>query len=178
MSQKPPKVDKEFGYGAYSYDEIDNNNDYPQTYDSATDTRRRRRRQYTNHDDTGVPSIKERPSNKRNKSLNSTQLNENNNRKTTSQYHKHTNNHSHVKLQSGVLKQTIKRHRILHITIQVLELQKYHLQYLVQKRRPIENGVIPPLKENENDDNHNDDKNNSKQDQTAQRLSDNDVKQI
>ena len=65
MSQKSPKVDKEFGYGAYSYDEIDNNNDYPQTYDSATDTRRRRRRQYTNHDDTGVPSIKERPSNKR-----------------------------------------------------------------------------------------------------------------
>ena len=43
MSQKSPKVDKEFGYGAYSYDEIDNNNDYPQTYDSATDTRRRRR---------------------------------------------------------------------------------------------------------------------------------------
>ena len=81
MSQKSPKVDKEFGYGAYSYDEIDNNNDYPQTYDSATDTRRRRRRQYTNHDDTGVPSIKERPSNKRNKSLNSTQLNEKNNRK-------------------------------------------------------------------------------------------------
>ena len=33
MSQKSPKVDKEFGYGAYSYDEIDNN-DYPQTYDS------------------------------------------------------------------------------------------------------------------------------------------------
>ena len=24
MSQKPPEVDKEFGYGAYSYDEIDN----------------------------------------------------------------------------------------------------------------------------------------------------------
>ena len=80
MSQKSSKSDKEFGYDAYSYDEIDNN-DYPQTYDSATDTRRRRRRQYTNHDDTGVPSIKERPSNKRNKSLNSAQLNENNNRK-------------------------------------------------------------------------------------------------
>ena len=47
---------------------------------------------------------------------------------------------------------------------------------MVQKRRPIENGVIPPLKENENDDNHNDEKHNSKQDQTAQRVSDNDVK--
>lgn len=45
-----------------------------------------------------------------------------------------------------------------------------------KKRRPIENGVIPPLKENENNDNHNDEKNNSKQDQTAQRVSDNDVK--
>ncbi|WP_144511837.1 hypothetical protein, partial [Bacillus thuringiensis] len=45
-----------------------------------------------------------------------------------------------------------------------------------KKRRPIENGVIPPLKENENDDNHNDDKNNLTEDQTAQRVSDNDVK--
>lgn len=55
-----------------------------------------------------MSSIKERPSNKRNKSLNSTQLNENNNRKTTSQYHKHTNNHSHVKLQSERFKANYK----------------------------------------------------------------------
>lgn len=125
-----------------------------------------------------MPSIKERPSNKRNKSLNSAQLNENNNRKTTSQYHKYTNNHSHVKLQSERFKSNYKTTSNSTYHHSSLELQKYHLQYLVQKRRPIENGVIPPLKENENDDNHNDDKHNSKQDQTAQRVSDNDVKQI
>ena len=51
--------------------------------------------------------LKERP-NKRNKSLNSTQLNDKNNRKTTSQYHKHTNNHSHVKLQSERFKANYK----------------------------------------------------------------------
>ena len=177
MSQKSPKVDKEFGYGAYSYDEIDNNNDYPQTYDSATDTRRRRRRQYTNHDDTGVPSIKERPSNKRNKSLNSTQLNEKNNRKTTSQYHKHTNNHSHVKLQSERFKsnyKTTSNSTYHHSSFRTSEVPS--AVFGTKKRRPIENGVIPPLKENENNDNHNDEKHNSKQDQTAQRVSDNDVK--
>jgi len=176
MSQKSSKSDKEFGYDAYSYDEIDNN-DYPQTYDSATDTRRRRRRQYTNHDDTGVPSIKERPSNKRNKSLNSAQLNENNNRKTTSQYHKYTNNHSHVKLQSERFKsnyKTTSNSTYHHSSFRTSEVPS--AVFGTKKRRPIENGVIPPLKENENDDNHNDDKNNSTQDQTAQRVSDNDVK--
>ncbi|OFO39953.1 DNA translocase FtsK [Staphylococcus sp. HMSC070D05] len=171
MSQKPSKVDKDFSYGAYSYDEIDNNN-YSQTYDSATDTRRRRRRQYTNHDDTGVPSIKERPSNKRHKSLNDTQLSERNNRKTTSQYQKHTNNHSHVKLQSERFKsnyKTTSNSTYHHSSFRTSEVPS--AVFGTKKRRPIENGVIPPLKEKENDD-----KNNSKQNQTAQRVSDNDVK--
>ena len=66
----------------------------------------------------------------------------------TSQYHKHTNNHSHVKLQSGFKAnyKTTSNSTYHHSSFRTSE---YRLRYLVQKRRPIENGVIPPLKENE-----------------------------
>lgn len=172
MSQKQPKADKEYGY-----DEINNNNNYTQTYDSATDTRKRRRRQYTNHDDTGVPSIKERPSNKRNKPSNSKQSRESNNRKTTSQYHNYTNNHSHMKLQSERFKsnyKTASNSTYHHSNFRTSEVPS--AVFGTKKRRPIENGVIPPLKDKEGNEDYNEVKNNSKQDQTAHRVSDNDVK--
>ena len=176
ISQKQPKDDENYGYGTYSYNELDND-DYSQTYNSATDTRRRRRRQHTNYDDTGVPSIKERQSNKRNKPLNSKQSSKSNNRKTTSQYNKHTNNHSHVKLQSERFKsnyKTTSNSTYHHSSFRTSEVPS--AIFGTKKRRPIENGVIPPIKESEDNDTQSEDKNNSNHDQTAQRVFDNDLK--
>ncbi|UDI78009.1 DNA translocase FtsK [Staphylococcus taiwanensis] len=117
-------------------------------YDSAQDTRKRRRRHHTNIDDTGIPSIKSRssqPQTSTSRNNVSKRTNGNSYKMNADTNYNPDNHQSRYKLQSERFKSSYKLssdstyHRPSFKTSEVPSAI-----FGTKKRRPIKNGVIPP----------------------------------
>lgn len=140
-------------------DDYDNNyashhsskdNDINHYDNDSNETRRRRRRTHTNHDDTGIPSFKNRTPQSRTSSSRRSDYNTHTTSTSASKTKdtKHSGssqNHNRFKLQSERFKSDYKMnfdftyHRPSFKTSEVPSAI-----FGTKKRRPIENGVIPP----------------------------------
>ncbi|MCE5089956.1 DNA translocase FtsK [Staphylococcus devriesei] len=149
-----------------SHQHVDNNS-YMSHYSSkdngisyynndSNDTRRRRRRTHTNHDDTGIPSFKNRTPQSRTSSSRRSDYNTHTTSTSASKTKntKHSGssqNHNRFKLQSERFKSDYKMnsdftyHRPSFKTSEVPSAI-----FGTKKRRPIENGVIPPVNDDVN----------------------------
>lgn len=140
-----------YDYGSYHYDDFNQAAEQSQVYDSSQDTRRRRRRKHTNHDDTGIPSIKERPSQRReNKSIDTGFNGVSSQKRKPNASHQSSNNHERVKLQSERFKSDYNTRP--HSTYHKSSFKTSEVPSAIfgtKKRRPIRNGVIPPMEDTE-----------------------------
>lgn len=140
-----------YDYGSYHYDDFNQASEQTQAYDSAQDTRRRRRRKHTNHDETGIPSIKERPSHRRENAStqsSSNQVNSQRSKYSTSQ--RNSNDHERVKLQSERFKSSYNtRPQSTYHKSSFKTSEVPSAIFGTKKRRPIRNGVIPPVEDSE-----------------------------
>ncbi|MCH4419583.1 DNA translocase FtsK [Staphylococcus haemolyticus] len=156
-SYRPHSSNDHSSYDSFDYDGHTNQSNNYAKYDSSEDSRRRRRRNHINQDDTGIPSIKSRSpksSNKYTDTRESQRFNKHQNNYSStnvSNYSKSNSNHqSRVKLQSERFKSNYHLsseptyHRSSFKTSEVPSAI-----FGTKKRRPIENGVIPPVKDDE-----------------------------
>lgn len=156
-SYRPHSTNDHSLYDSFVYDGHTNQSNNYAKYDSSEDSRRRRRRNHINQDDTGIPSIKSRSpksSNKYTDTRDTQRFNKHQSKYSStnvSNYLKPNSNHqSRVKLQSERFKSNYHLsseptyHRSSFKTSEVPSAI-----FGTKKRRPIENGVIPPVKDDE-----------------------------